>query len=77
MRLITAGAMLGLLVSGTLFGTVVTSNGTEPSPGDNNSRVAPAGNNTTGQSSWTAERMRKAKPMPLPRVDPKRDEGTK
>jgi hypothetical protein len=76
-RLITSSAMFGLLISGTLFGTMATSNGTEPSPGDNNSRVAPAGNNTIGQSSWTQERMRKAKPMPLPRVDPKRDEGTK
>lgn len=77
MRLITSIVTLGLLVSGTLLGTMVKSNATEPPPGDNNSRVAPAGNNATGPSSWTAERMRKAKPMPLPRVDPKRDEGTK
>jgi hypothetical protein len=70
MRLVSSLVVLGLLVPGPVSATMMTNSGKQ-SPGDNDGQVAPPGNN--GQNQWTEERMRKAKPMPLPRVDPKRD----
>jgi hypothetical protein len=71
--LVAAAAIL----SGTALAQSGTSSGTSPAGNvdNNNALVAPPADNTSGQGAWSDERMRNAKPKPLPRVDPgsKRD----
>jgi hypothetical protein len=62
------------LVSATALAESGKGSATSPAGGgdSNNALIAPPGDNTSGQGAWSEERMRNAKPKPLPRVDPGR-----
>jgi hypothetical protein len=74
MRHMLALIAAATIASGAALAEPSASSGTRPAggPDTNNALMAP-GDNTSGQGAWSDERMRNAKPKPLPNVNPGRD----
>jgi hypothetical protein len=74
MRLALVLIAMASITSGSVFAEMSANSGKSPAnDAANESRVVPPSDTTGGRGVWTDERMRNAKPKPVPQVDRSRN----